>query len=539
MRIDTPVHLPGATEFSADRELMTPLWVIETMKQTAWLWKELDEATTLDKNWGRRRDEGSWTLAYLSFVVSGYVDIEPWWASTAGELWRACGFTSRPAYQTTYERFVELEGVSEEFFAAATKLIQHARSHEPRVGNHIHVDGTEAETHAALVHDCQPGEDCSYEDDGSGALGGAKPTHAHARPKRESTERVRAERWKESEGPPDESDEPSLGDADEIKATPDGRTRVRVGKHWYRTLDSTAGIRAYTGPRGAKRFWHGFYNEKAIDHFTGAPVAVGVYSASRQEYHIYPELFGRVVQALDGTPQTVSADKGFSVESVFAFNTSQGVASVMPWRKSRGNDYPKDCETHDRHGIPRCRHCGAPGKFVRFSATPKPRLWFRCVAGTTPACNKDQSISCSTDWRLLLPLWRTDPIYHEIGASHSMYERVHRHWRDRYRVAGDVLANRPKRRGREWQELRAQAALLIEWLRISWREGWLGSARRNTSSPTRFGEGSRWAKRFLDFRVKAKLTLPYGVAAEALGIGLRESPSARAKAPPGNGDAPF
>jgi hypothetical protein len=147
---------------------------------------------------------------------------------------------------------------------------------------------------------------------------------------------------------------------------------------------------------------------------------------------------------------------------------------------------------------------------------------------------------CSKDWRLLLPLWRTDPIYHELEASHSIYERVHRHWRERYQVAGDGLSNRPKRRGLAWQDLRAQAALVAEWLRISWREGWLGSARRNNASPTRFGEGKRRAESLGLYRAKAGLTLPYGVAAAALGLGLEEPPSRRGKAPPGESDtAPF
>jgi hypothetical protein len=43
--------------------------------------------------------------------------------------------------------------------------------------------------------------------------------------------------------------------------------RVRIDGCWYRTLDPEAGIRAYTGPRGAKRFWHGHYSGKAIDYF--------------------------------------------------------------------------------------------------------------------------------------------------------------------------------------------------------------------------------------------------------------------------------
>ncbi len=68
-----------------------------------------------------------------------------------------------------------------------------------------------------------------------------------------------------------------------------GRTvkRVQVGGCWYRTLDADAGIRAYTSTRGARRFWHGYYNQKAICHFTGGVLYAGVYSASRQECHLF------------------------------------------------------------------------------------------------------------------------------------------------------------------------------------------------------------------------------------------------------------
>ena len=133
-----------------------------------------------------------------------------------------------------------------------------------------------------------------------------------------------------------------------------------------------------------------------------------------------------------------------------------------------------------------------------------------------------------------MPLWRTDPIYHELKTSHSQYERVHRHWRDRYLVAGENLDTRPKRRGIGVQELRAQAALLVEWLRISWREGWLGSARRNKKSPSRYQSfGTRAVKSFKKNRDRAGLSLPYGVKASALGIGQPLPPSQRVAAPPG------
>src|SRR5690606_6333430 len=111
-------------------------------------------------------------------------------------------------------------------------------------------------------------------------------------------------------------------------------------------------------------------------------------------------------------------------------------ASVMPWRKRgpRTKRAAEDADTHDRHGIPRCKHCGAETRFVRFAkANPKPRLWFQCLVGTGP-CAKTQSIYCERDWRLLLPLWRTSETYMALSQARSRYARVHHHWRQRYRV---------------------------------------------------------------------------------------------------------
>ena len=59
--------------------------------------------------------------------------------------------------------------------------------------------------------------------------------------------------------------------------------RMKIGECWFRTLDIDAGIRAYMGPRGAKRFWHGYYNQKAVCHFTGGVLFPGIYSACGQE----------------------------------------------------------------------------------------------------------------------------------------------------------------------------------------------------------------------------------------------------------------
>src|SRR5262245_46749504 len=82
------------------------------------------------------------------------------------------------------------------------------------------------------------------------------------------------------------------------------------------------------------------------------------------------------------------------------------------------------------------------------------------------------------DWRILIPLSRASELYHALRHSHQSYEHVHRHWRDRYSCAGKNLESRLKRRGLGAQQLRSDAALVIEWFRLCLRHGWLGSARR-------------------------------------------------------------
>ncbi|MGH2888904.1 MAG: hypothetical protein ACRDNJ_04665 [Solirubrobacteraceae bacterium] len=87
-------------------------------------------------------------------------------------------------------------------------------------------------------------------------------------------------------------------------------------------------------------------------------------------------------------------------------------------------------------------------------------------------------------------------------------------------MAGDTLANRPKRRGLPVQRLRVAAAMLLEWVRICDRHGWLpGSTRRIrdklvrvTTNVAQRIEGLREERR------SAKLHLPYGPAATAAGI---------------------
>jgi hypothetical protein len=519
-RYSTPEQLLGATDFSGDRLVNDPLWLVRQAKALRWAHGPLRRAAAdLQADWGRGREPGDWTLPYLAFVISRIPDIQPWFDQSSQQLWTECGFSDKPPYSRVYERFTELEQVGTSFQAAAGRLIRHAKRHDKRVGEHVMFDSTEAETNSALRHVC-----CKPKRGRHGA-----PQH----PARVHSADVRQERQEAAAEPAPERPEPILGDADKVRMR-GGRKQVLINGHWYETLDKTAGIRAYT--RGGKtiRFWHGFYNQKAVDHFTGGTLAVENFNASVQEHLCYPDVFDQLEDNLGCLPQSASLDRGFSVSMVFKHNTSRGVATVAPWRKigfaAKGTTLRRhDFDHWDRHGVMRCNFCGGETKQIRFSANNgRPRIWVRCTAPRTPDCKRDQTISCAEDWRMLLPLSRLNPLYHQIKASHEHYERVHDDWRERYKVAGDNRSNRPKRRGIEWQNLRSYAALFIEWLRICFREGWLGSARRHDGAvkgPN--GHGDRALKSLLKSRVRNGLTVPYGEAAEKLGIGLRSPPSKR------------
>lgn len=165
----------------------------------------------------------------------------------------------------------------------------------------------------------------------------------------------------------------------------------------------------------------------------------------------------------------------------------------------------------------------------------EPRIWFDCMSGATPECAKTRTIACSTDYRLLVPLWRTDSLYHELKESHSTYEAQHDWWRDRYKVAADHLGNRPKVRGIGWHRLRANVAALTEWLRICHREGWLALPRRNRGDTKRGfkDRGQRISVKLANMRARMGLMAAYGEnAAQLFGSAQRTPPSRRPRGAP-------
>ena len=529
-------RLPGATAFSREEALRGGASVVRLLKANRWLWRPLAEACDLDQREGRRRGRGHWELIAVAFVVSDYIDIQPFWDEAGEDLWQLCGFEAKPSYDLTWRRLRELAEVADAFLDSAGQLIRRAHAQDPRVMAHVHFDNTEDETHAALIHDCAPGACPHRRRRGSARRPARQPTvgYREERHKLNALDEETAEAERER-GKPESEEMLTVG----------GRAykRVRVNGCYYRVRDAEAGVRAYTGPRGAKRFWLGYYSGKAVDHFTGGVVPF-VASAGVQEHVIFEEHYDLVARLLGKAPQTVIGDKGLSVRSAFEKATLNGSAPVFPWRPGNGDARRHDHETHDRHGVPRCQHCGANTRFVRFSLLRKhlpaeqrdARMWVMCTSGRTPECAKEQTISCSADYRLLVPLWRDNPLYHELRASHSSYEAAHDYWRDRYKVAADDIGVRPKVVDIGFHRLRANVACLVEWLRICFMQGWLGNPRTaERRAERKYRERAERAVASLTrARYRAGLMEPYGEA--ALGLfpnAQRTPPSRRARGPNG------
>ena len=146
------------------------------------------------------------------------------------------------------------------------------------------------------------------------------------------------------------------------------------------------------------------------------------------------------------------------------------------------------------------------------------------LAVTNIAADEHEHLAYPGLMRLLIPISRVTPYYQALRKSHQNCESVFRRWRDRYGVAGKNADARLKRRGIPFQQLRASAALAIEWFRICLRYGWLGSARRREYGEFRTTEPSEGVSAILTLRKKHGLGLPYGPAAVKLGL-ARAGPS--------------
>ncbi len=356
--------------------------------------------------------------------------------------------------------------------------------------------------------------------------------HAVRLPRATTSEaRERRHQWNELDPQESEREEREASPERIVKVRRNGRSlwRVRLGGCWYVTSDGDAGLRAYKKNGKTKRYWFGYYNAKAVDHFTGGVIPL-VASASLNESKLFPELYDLARSMIGEAPQTVTGDKGFSVSG--ALSTRRGTAR-RPC--SRGVAWSATTRTpmigmaccaasiaagrRPRSSSPRsrgARACGSAALTARSRRAARSRR--RSRATRTGAC------SCRSP--------RTELLYQELRASHHAYEGVHDYWRDRYRVAADSRGNRPKAIGIGWHRLRANVACCVDWLRIAAHNGWLGStraARRGECVRRCEQDGKNAVSRRKKFRATVGLMSRYGRQAKKLGLGEEpHRPDARA-----------
>jgi hypothetical protein len=557
--------IEGATRFSDERDFST-IDLIKEFKQQRWIFDELEQVTTVSKREGRNRLEGSWALAYLAFIAVGEVDVEPWYCETHPDLWDACGFAERPSYSTVYARFCELEDKKYEaaFVAAVSKIVRSANKHlDGLIGQRLYIDGTESSTHAPFEHICPEGH-CPFEErerkreekleakrrkqraakgESEPAVESAGTDDSTKEDKPETTEPATKKKSKRRRGAtimtPEEAraerqrlDEMAVSQISEVTIEfteegidEDGYRVVKLGTGCiYRTRDHSAGLRVYTSPDGSvAKIWGGGNVQQVIDYATGVPIASLVVAASVQEYNAYPAAYAKAVSITGFDPKSMSADRGYAVSSVYHHNAARGVASVMPFRKHGANDEPKHHETDeiDRHGVPRCAGCGGATFFHRGPTTQENRVWCRCMAPQFPSCDGIQSRPVKpkhdADYhRFFQPIFQTEELWWALVAHGKALERVHHHYRERYRVGGNTVSTRPKRLGVACQQLRASAANLITWFRMARKRGWLVKASvRKAITELTLLRAEEQLKGLLAERELLGLDNPYGAVAVA------------------------
>jgi hypothetical protein len=457
----------------------------------------------------------------LAYLMSGHAGIKTFaLRSHSSRIWQVAGFAIVPNWKTVYNHLVRLEDCHEAFIDAANKLIRMAKKHEPAIGRHVHFDGTAYHSHARLEHACPDGT----------CPGGQFPQQLP----RAHHEQIKEEHQQHDALPEEGAeDDPELM-LEEADAPPEhGESRGQYryfwygpegGRHLYRTLDRTAGGRTYTKLK--KKTWTGGLKVAATDYFTNMSLTSEAIGADTTEHHTYERLFERLREATGCDPVAVTADRGFSVNRIFEFNTRRGVGSVFPWKEPKPGleriDF--ECDEYDRHGLPRCQWCGAGAELssIQFVVDDYdcPRLRFRCGLPHTDECQRhEQSIPCERNWRLLLPLNPADPNYAALRKLQQNHETIHDSERDRYMLAGNELANRVKRfQSQPVQQLRLAVGLFLDWFRACLRNGWLGShRRRNQKTPYVYSDDT-YRDHVLEARDRHALLIPYGSRAVELGL---------------------
>jgi hypothetical protein len=491
-----PVQVTRALDVSKKGpSFHSPVAVINKIRSLPEIMSLLDEAN-VHTGHGPARAPGNWALAFVAFTLSQHADIQPWHASHGDDdrLWNACGFVCPPAYQTVWQRFAELEEFAGVFDTVVALLVQSARKLDDRIGMWIWVDSTEASSYSDAKHACRPEDDCPFH-------GQARQPRLRKLSAEDAAERRHKEDAIEEKPAQATSTTPSRPGLRPIP--PEGTTerddtgiRYVANRHWRRSNDPDARTRMYSD----RDCWHGYYHGRAVDMMTGAALAVRVTPANVNESVSFRDLYGAAKEVVGAAPVAVCADRGYAFDGVHEMLLADAATPVIPYRMRHGHSPRRAEETTfvDRHGIPKCQFCFRPGNQVRFSGKGTPRVWFTCSGGTTPDCTKEQVMDCRKAKRRLLPIPRTSIIYGVLRDMHQAFERTHHMFRTRFSSGMKSTTKRPRRVGLGWQQLRASAGAMIQWLWVLMNLKWLDGQSTTSSAVGR--DSSRYHDTVIDAR---------------------------------------
>lgn len=502
-----------------------------------------------DRHPHRPRNAGDWAIVYLAMVMS--TDQHPRYFHERHQdnpaFWRACGFvrtkkdgTERvviPHLSTMYKRFAELAEHEDAFAIAAEPLIDAAivgsRGH---VGRHLRIDATQAQAHARLYRVCRPSDRCEYcGENGSppkkqqralsqtAEAGSSKAARAADRAKKKAKIAPR----KIAPGAPRE----------ERTNPKDGTLEYRIGEShcWFTSVDPEASVRTYDGGKT----WCGYSSYKAVCEFTGAPVSTYVLSSRTNEADGLKEWFPVLLRTLGGrAPVSISADRAYDNQHVRRLlGEWYGTALICSQLTARA-----DGKHWDRYGSPRCGACGAPARISRCEPRHVDRNGHEIAATIAVVCLKPVFDECRSEqarpmggakdeeWGSVNLLPPTEEAFHAARSSLLDRESVHHLWRRNHGVAGDNSSNRLKSIGLSPQRLVSNAALLLTWVRICHREGWLGTPRLNMEQPF-YICGKVYLSRHMEKRRKLGLDGHYGRRAVKADIGpVKPDPEWKSKA---------
>lgn len=478
---------------------------------------------------------GDFFIVFLTFTLSTHVDVMPFYTSVSDETWRRWGYAGRPSYDTVRRQFIAMEEHWDEVRAITDLVIAHASAREDRICQLVHFDGTPKMTSAPLYHVCEEGE-CPTGRAGEGMRDWARSSRRRLRrSNREDTLTPNeASAAKHASQEPEEwvedVDDPNLVEdlADlregklDYEDLGDGYVRFKSGTgHVYETRARWSSMRHYVGGKDGKT-WFGGLQAKVIDHFTGAVLAVADVPAHVNESRLFKPMMRHVMQVTGRAPLLVTTDSAHWFSEPSTWLAQYGSQHVGGHRED--HLWPEGFDD-TAHG--RCEHCGGPAPHQWYEDSEYPVNILGCSTMATPECREAFRRAVSEAPRILGPIPATTKAWQYAARVHSISEQVNKNWRVRYHSACKDYENIPKRVSKDGAMLRSQFALLIEWLSVCLRMGYIEidgfSARHDGTTAVHVGRLEA-AEAKLDEWHQRGLDKPIGPAAVAAGLAPAPGP---------------